>query len=54
MPVRRKHGETILSIALEERLHGRLRRRAEREQRTIKAFVVRALVAYLRTPVPKE
>lgn len=54
MPVRRKEGEKILAIALDPELHERLRRRAEREARTVKAVVVRALNQYLKTPVPKE
>ena len=53
MPVRKKEGETILSVALDPELHEELRQRAEREQRTIKATVIRALRAYLRTPLPK-
>lgn len=54
MPVSKKDGETILAIALDPELHERLRRRAEREARTIKAVVIRALNQYLKTPVPKE
>lgn len=54
MPVRKREGETILAIALEAELHERLRRRAEKEQRTVKAVAIRALREYLKTPVPKE
>lgn len=54
MPVSKKDGETILAIALDPELHERLRRRAEREARTIKAVVIRALNQYLKTAVPKE
>ena len=54
MPVRRKEGETVLAIALDPELHERLRRRAEKEQRTVKAVATRALREYLKTPVPKE
>lgn len=50
VPVRKKEGETILSIALAEGLHEKLRRRARREERTIKAVVVKALREYLKTP----
>lgn len=54
MPVRRKEGEAVLAIALDPDLHERLRRRAEKEQRTVKAVVIRALTQYLKTAVPKE
>lgn len=54
MPVRRKEGETILAIAVDEELHERLRRRAEKERRTVKAVAIRALREYLKSAVPKD
>lgn len=44
----------MLAIALDPELHERLRRRAEKENRTVKAVATRALREYLKTPVPKE
>lgn len=54
MPVRKREGEKILAIALDPELHERLRRRAEREARTVKAVVIRALAQYLKTPMLKD
>ena len=49
MPVRKKEGQTILSIALDPALHEKLRRRAEQERRTVKATATIAIEEYLRS-----
>lgn len=53
MPVRKKRGESVLAVPLGRELHEKLRLRAEREERTIKYVVKKALEAYLKTAVPK-
>lgn len=54
MPTSKKEGEIIVAIALDPDLHKKLHRRAEKEERTIKATVTRAIREYLKTPLSKS
>lgn len=54
MPTSKKEGEIIVAIALDPDLHKKLHRRAEKEERTIKATVTRAIREYLKTPLSRS